>query len=168
MNVWNLYSNELYHFQIKGAKWGYRRFQNEDGTWTEEGLRRRRITENGGATIEKGAKYGKQITSVNKDISNISNASRNLIRDTDSQIINPFKYSDTLRGMTDDDIRKRVNRMTLEDQYTRLQDSRDSYASRKGKETVSQILNTVGDIATITGGVVSAAIMIQVLRSGGF
>lgn len=31
---------ELQHFGIKGQKWGIRRFQNPDGTFTEEGKRR--------------------------------------------------------------------------------------------------------------------------------
>lgn len=39
-----IYSNpELYHSGVKGQKWGRRRYQNPDGTWTEEGKRRRRI-----------------------------------------------------------------------------------------------------------------------------
>ena len=31
----------LYHHGIKGQKWGVRRFQNRDGTWTPEGKERR-------------------------------------------------------------------------------------------------------------------------------
>ena len=33
------YPNELYHHGIKGQKWGVRRFQNPDGTFTEAGKR---------------------------------------------------------------------------------------------------------------------------------
>ena len=32
--------NELFHSGIKGMKWGVRRYQNEDGTYTEEGKKR--------------------------------------------------------------------------------------------------------------------------------
>ena len=35
-----MYTNELYHHGIKGMKWGVRRYQNEDGSWTEEGKAR--------------------------------------------------------------------------------------------------------------------------------
>lgn len=39
----NIYWNDgtsLYHYGIKGQRWGERRFQNEDGSLTEEGRRR--------------------------------------------------------------------------------------------------------------------------------
>lgn len=32
--------NEIFHYGITGMKWGVRRFQNEDRTWTEAGKRR--------------------------------------------------------------------------------------------------------------------------------
>lgn len=35
-----LSEDELYHWGIKGQKWGVRRYQNEDGTLTEAGRRR--------------------------------------------------------------------------------------------------------------------------------
>lgn len=36
-------TGELYHYGIKGQRWGVRRYQNEDGTYTAEGAARRRI-----------------------------------------------------------------------------------------------------------------------------
>ena len=41
------YPSYLIHYGIEGQKWGVRRYQNEDGTYTEEGLRRREILESG-------------------------------------------------------------------------------------------------------------------------
>lgn len=35
-----MYTEYLYHSGIKGMKWGIRRFQNPDGTWTEAGKER--------------------------------------------------------------------------------------------------------------------------------
>lgn len=53
------YPSYLIHYGIEGQKWGVRRFQNEDGTYTPDGLERRKKFFN----VEKGKKvidkYGK-------------------------------------------------------------------------------------------------------------
>lgn len=36
------YGNELYHYGILGQKWGIRRYQNPDGTYTNEGKERKK------------------------------------------------------------------------------------------------------------------------------
>lgn len=41
--------HELYHHGIKGQKWGYRRYQNEDGSLTPEGLEKYK---NGGLSLD--------------------------------------------------------------------------------------------------------------------
>ena len=35
-----VFDDELYHHGILGQRWGNRRFQNEDGSWTPEGRER--------------------------------------------------------------------------------------------------------------------------------
>ena len=35
-----VFDDELYHHGIPGQRWGFRRFQNEDGSWTPEGRER--------------------------------------------------------------------------------------------------------------------------------
>lgn len=44
MKALDMGANYLSHHGILGQKWGIRRYQNADGTWTKEGLERRRET----------------------------------------------------------------------------------------------------------------------------
>lgn len=69
----NTPSSELYHWGIKGQKWGVRRFQNEDGSLTPEGKRRYGIDDTGVISdrsqkkIDRDAKrYRRQINLENK------------------------------------------------------------------------------------------------------
>ena len=38
MSIYYLYPSELNHYGVKGMKWGVRKYTNEDGTLTKEGI----------------------------------------------------------------------------------------------------------------------------------
>ena len=59
------YPSYLIHYGIPGQKWGVRRFQNEDGTYTSEGLERRRQYEYGSERDNK--KLYKQASKAGKN-----------------------------------------------------------------------------------------------------
>lgn len=47
----------LMHHGIKGQKWGIRRFQNEDGSLTKEGLRQKRVRDHKPEHVKKALEY---------------------------------------------------------------------------------------------------------------
>lgn len=70
------YPSYLIHYGIEGQKWGVRRFQNEDGTYTSEGLERRRslIEKHGlGSDIRKATRIGKFERKINKQMAKSQN-----------------------------------------------------------------------------------------------
>lgn len=62
-------NNELQHAGIKGMKWGRRRYQNPDGTWTALGKARRREGDDDNSSSKKDSEHKKlkdTSTTVNK------------------------------------------------------------------------------------------------------
>lgn len=94
-------TNELYHFGIKGMKWGVRRFQNKDGTRTSAGKSRRK---------EYSSDYTESRTKKN------------------------------IRSMSNEELKKRINRYQLENQYRSLEPS----VYNKGMTMAKKIIATVG------------------------
>jgi hypothetical protein len=61
---------ELCHFGIRGQKWGIRRYQNEDGTLTEEGKRHYGAAKESERKLDKVREEGKKLfTKDNPDMS---------------------------------------------------------------------------------------------------
>ena len=131
-------NNVLGHSGIKGQKWGIRRFQNEDGSLTEEGKKR----------------YGNPETyrAVAKEASSLEEATKGASSavSTAASIINTQRGSKAIRkdysNLSDKELQEKINRLNLERAYGDL--SGDTKYVKTGKEKAREILQTTG--ATIT------------------
>ncbi|MBR2248054.1 MAG: hypothetical protein IJ880_13710 [Bacilli bacterium] len=88
------YPSYLIHYGITGQKWGVRRFQNEDGTYTSEGLeRRRQLIESGAskAEIRKATREGNREVRYNKMMAKAQNAANRRFDKHTSQLMKDKK-----------------------------------------------------------------------------
>lgn len=108
----NYIDEELYHWGIKGMRWGVRRYQNNDGTLTSEGKKRKRSKK------EKIDEKAKQ--------ENWSD---------DAKVAAEIKTK-SVKQMSNAELRKLNERIQLEKQYSQLTKKETS----KGKKVVTEIL----------------------------
>lgn len=176
--------NELFHHGIKGQKWGTRRYQNEDGTLTEEGKKRYGKDDTNKKSIDAEIKrmkeendrfkiikeYNDNLTSSEKekqaateaDIDNsigmmregrnITNELSNTLQERRGSLrINPketkIRDNRPYRDISDDELRKRVNRMQLERTYGDL--TGDAVYKQTGKEKTREYVQTIGSLLGI-------------------
>lgn len=134
-----LETKELYHHGTKGQRWGIRRYQNEDGTLTEEGKKRY-------GTPEGYRAAAKEASSLEEATKGASSAVS-----TAASIINTQRGSQAIRKnyskLSNEELQKRVNRLNLERAYGDL--SGDTKYVQTGKEKTREILQTVGATLSI-------------------
>lgn len=149
--------HELCHYGVKGQKWGVRRYQNKDGTLTDAGKERYGAEDNSNKMSEKTYKSTMDILNAAKTI---SNETANLAAPKKgSKIVNKKNY----KNMSDEELRKKVNRLQLERQYGDL--TGDNKYVMTGREKVRETLQTVGSLITIAGGVVGIVYTVNKLKN---
>lgn len=99
-----VYNDELYHWGIKGMKWGVRRYQNKDGTLTAAGRKH----------------YGD---------GNAGSGEEGLLVD-----YAPPRKGRNAEEYTDEELRARINRLQMEKQYRDLQGQTNIRADDPNKE----------------------------------
>ena len=148
---------ELYHHGIKGQKWGMRRYQNRDGTLTEAGKERYGVKGDSNEMSKEGKKlYEKDIRESHESVMDTLAAARTIANESanlaapkkGSKLVNEKDYT----KMSDEELRKKVNRLQMERQYGDLVG--DNKYVMTGREKVRETLQTVGSLITIVGGAV--------------
>ena len=179
----------LVHHGIKGQKWGVRRYQNEDGTWTEAGKRHRGfdIAKKVGKGVAVGAglvaagqaavvgvaanKYKRPTGAPEYDKKELQarSAALNKGRDAVGNIRQSRKDRkradaqqkalDEARNMTDEQLKKRTARLNLENNYV---NAISQQQVNTGMDATDRILATVGSIF----GIAASAVSIWALTKG--
>lgn len=212
-------NNQLYHWGIKGQKWGVRRYQNKDGTLTSAGKKRRRAdyeaeakgmsdqelrskidrmnlekryanlsrgqgskagrafdatgkTASIGAEAGKVAKDGYKMMDLDDTKIKIGGQGMSVVAKTAAgakKITNVVENKraakqtkSKLETMSDDDLRKTVNRMDLEQQYSSLKKENVN----RGKMSASDTLEVVGSVVSIAASATAMAVAIHSLKKG--
>ena len=125
--------DELYHWGIKGMKWGVRRYQNSDGSLTAAG--RKRYTDKDGNLNAAGKKkFGNSVKTK-----------------TESEAETPKRKS--VKDMTDDELNKAVIRARQEDEYNRLRpEPKPEAKNATAKAFAKRLVNEVAVPALINSG----------------
>lgn len=140
--MWN-YNNELYHHGIKGMKWGVRRTAAQLGhpTGKIDLQKTKKRVEAAGTIVNESQNINKKVSSKKQ-------------RKMQKQQVQ------TAKAMSDKELRGRVNRLNMEQQYARL----STEQMNAGKVNVDRVLAEVGTAVAITNSALAIALAIQKLK----
>lgn len=137
--------DQIWHWGIKGMKWGVRRYQNADGSLTDVG-KRRYDAERIKWVVDSGNQIAGNLKTLNEKSMKIQS------RRTPKM---------DLSKMTDQEMREQINRAMLERQYDDMFNPKKVYS---GREAVGDTLEVAGSVLAVTSSALGIALAIKELK----
>lgn len=168
-------TGELKHHGILGMKWGVRRYQNKDGTLTDAGKKRydRDIRENAAKKKENRIdvsspdphRWVREDTERTKrSVDAASDLNKKLSKIEQDTRPKAKKKKMDLSNMTDKEMRDKINRKILEEQYTNMFGEDEAPKVSKGREYVKETLEIGGSALAVASSALAIALAIRDLR----
>ena len=140
-------NNELYHYGIKGMKWGIRRFQNKDGSLTNAGLKRYSTAASSAASA-----VGKVIAKGGKKVAE-KISEKHAQRKEEKRIENLM--SKPIRKLTEEERIERMDRKMKEKELLALEKNVSdlkSGAMSKGRKFIEDMVTKVAIPSVLDAG----------------
>lgn len=173
--------NVLAHYGVRGMRWGVRRFQKKDGTLTPSG--RKKYSEKpsksmsdedlkkqvGRLTLERAHDKLTENKAPDKSLAKssfetgaaVSRSAGNTANTISKVSASKTEYAKRLeaKSMSDQELRAALNRLNMEQQYSRLA----ANDIQTGKATAAEVLSVVGDVFVASAAVAGLALTIKQL-----
>lgn len=153
------------HSGIKGMRWGIRRYQNPDGSYTELGKRRRnrdieenshkknknKVTPDPNRWVKEDRTRSKAVVDSTRSLTNSMSQTADAYINLDRRAAKRKQKRLDLSDYSDQELRTALNRELLERQYNDVFNAPKTRAA--GAETVRDILQVVGgSLAIVSSG----------------